>query len=78
AKYKTDVRSFTDDVFTSAKMDALFTKYHTLISPYVIGPEATEQTKYTHLTSTSAFTTELATLKQHVITRKQAVDAFVP
>lgn len=78
AKYKSDVRSFTDDVFTSAKMDALFTKYHTLISPYVIGPEETEVTKYTHLTSSSAFTSELTALKQHVISRKQAVDAFVP
>ncbi|MBI3220945.1 MAG: CotH kinase family protein [Bacteroidetes bacterium] len=78
AKYKTYVRVFADDVFTSAKMDALFTKYHTLISPYVIGPEATEQAKYTHLSSSSAFTTELATLKQHVVSRKQAVDAFVP
>lgn len=78
AKYKSDVRSFTDDVFTSAKMDALFTKYHTLISPYVIGPEETEVAKYTHLTSSSAFTSELTALKQHVISRKQAVDAFVP
>ncbi len=78
AKYKTYVRSFTDDVFTSSKMDALFTKYHSMISPYVIGPVATEQTKYTHLTSTSSFTSELTVLKQHVISRKQAVDAFVP
>ncbi len=78
AKYKTYVRSFTDDVFTSAKMDALFTKYHSMISPYVIGPEETEISKYTHLSSSSAFTSELATLKQHVISRKQAVDAFVP
>ncbi|NOS92604.1 MAG: CotH kinase family protein, partial [Cyclobacteriaceae bacterium] len=78
AKYKTYVRSFTDDVFTSTKMDALFTKYHTMISPYVMGPEETEVSKYTHLTSGSAFSSELATLKQHVISRKQAVDAFVP
>lgn len=78
AQYKIYVREFADQVFTSTKMNDIFDRYHTLISPYVIGPEENETGKYTHLSSTSSFTNELSTLKQHVVARKQSVDAFVP
>ncbi|MGA0555100.1 CotH kinase family protein [Larkinella sp. VNQ87] len=77
ARYKEYVRAFGQSVFTSANMDALFTKYHTLISPYVIGPEATESGKYTHLSSSASFTSALSSLKSHVSTRVQAVNDFV-
>ncbi|MEQ1586910.1 MAG: CotH kinase family protein [Cyclobacteriaceae bacterium] len=72
AKYKVYMQEFVDTVFTSEKMDALFTQYHEMISPYVIGPEAKEEVKYTHLTNTAAFTNELQVLKLHVITQNQA------
>ena len=62
---------------TSAKMNELFTKYHTLISPYVIGPEAVEQVKYTHLTNAAAFTSALETLKQHVNTQNAAATDYL-
>lgn len=76
AKYKQYVRSFADNVFTTAKMNELFEKYTTLITPYVTGTEK-EVAPYTNLTSTAAFTSSLAELKQHVITRNQAVNTFL-
>lgn len=78
AAYKGYVRAFADDVFTSEKMDELFTRYHDLISPYVIGPEETESGKYTQLSSSSSFTSELSSLKQHVADRQAAVKSFLP
>jgi spore coat protein H len=66
-KYKEYVREFKDNTFNTQKMNELFTRYHTLISPHVIGPEAVEQGKYTYLTNPANFSSELETLKQHVI-----------
>ena len=77
AKYKSYMKEFTELVFTSTKMNELFTRYHTFISPYVIGPDAVEQGKYTHLTNSAAFTMELETLKQHVITQKAAAADYL-
>ncbi|WP_229600007.1 CotH kinase family protein [Runella sp. SP2] len=76
AKYKQYVRSFADNVFTTAKMNELFEKYTTLVTPYVTGTEK-EVSPYTNLTSTTAFTASLAELKQHVVTRNQAVNTFL-
>lgn len=76
AKYKQYIAEFNNNVFTAAKMGALFDKYHNLIAPYVNGTEV-EQKPYSNLTSTSSFVSELATLKTHVSTRNQAVAAFL-
>jgi len=76
AKYKQYVRAFTDNVFTTAKMNELFDKYTTLITPYVNGTEK-EVAPYTNLTNTAAFTSALAALKQHVVTRNQDVTTFL-
>lgn len=76
AKYKQYVRTFTDNVFTTSKMNELFEKYTTLITPYVNGTEK-EVAPYTNLTNTAAFTSALATLKQHVATRNQDVNTFL-
>lgn len=77
AKYKMYMKEFTDQVFTSAKMNGLFAKYHALISPYVIGPEASEQPSYTHLPNNASFTTALETLKQHVISQHTAAMEYL-
>jgi len=77
AQYKTEIKEFNDTVFTSAKMNELFDRYHQLIAPYVTGPEETEQGKYTHLTSAASFSNELTTLKQHVVSRNQAVKDYL-
>jgi spore coat protein H len=76
-QYKEFVQIFTSTVFKSDKMNTLFTQYHELISPYVIGPMETESGKYTHLTNSAAFTSELATLKQHVVTQNQAAAQYL-
>lgn len=76
AKYKQYVRTFTDNVFTTGKMNELFDKYTTLITPYVNGTEK-EVAPYTNLTNTAAFTSALAALKQHVVTRNQDVNTFL-
>lgn len=66
-KYRLYVDEFKSQVFHTTKMNGLFTRHHNLISPYVIGPEAVEQGKYTYLTNPALFTTELENLKQHVV-----------
>jgi spore coat protein H len=76
AKYKQYVRSFTDNVFTISKMNELFERYTTLITPYVTGTEK-EVAPYTNLTNTTAFTTALTALKQHITTRNQDVNTFL-
>lgn len=75
--YKQQMREFIEEVFTPEQMDALFTKYHTMIAPYVIGPDAIEQGKYTHLPNTTSFTSALETLKQHVVTQNTAARDYL-
>lgn len=77
AQYKVYVKEFKDGVFTSAKMNELFDKYHNLIAPYVIGPDAVEQGKYTYLTNQSQFTIALAELKQHVVNQNLAAIEYL-
>ena len=76
-KYKTYVKDFNDNVFTTAKMNALFDKNTNLITPFVNGTEK-EQAPYSNLTNTTSFTAALPSLKQHVVARNQAVANFVP
>jgi len=77
ARYKAHMKEFIEQVFTPASMNELFIKNHTLISPFVIGPEAYEQGKYTHLPSAASFTSALETLKQHVITQINAAADYL-
>lgn len=76
-KYKAYMRDFNNNVFIAAEMNSLFDRYHELISPYVIGPEETESGKYTQLSSTASFSSELSTLKNHVISQNTAVNAYL-
>lgn len=76
AKYKQYVRTFTDNVFTPTKMNELFDKYTTLITPYINGAEK-EVAPYTNLTNTAEFTAALGILKQHVVARNQDVNNFL-
>ena len=71
------LKQFVEEVFTSARMNELFQRNSDLISPYVIGPQATEQSGYSYLNNSSAFTQELSSLKQHVVTRNQAVANYL-
>lgn len=75
--YKEQVNEFVSNVFTTSKMDELFTQYHNLISPYVIGPQAVESGKYTHLTSSTSFTNSVQLLKQHVADQREAALGFL-
>ncbi|MEZ4905967.1 MAG: CotH kinase family protein [Spirosomataceae bacterium] len=75
AQYKVYVKEFNDNVFTTAKMNELFDRYTTLITPFVNGTEK-EVAPYSNLANTAAFTSALGTLKQHVVSRNQAVASF--
>jgi len=77
AQYKAYMKEFTEQVFTSAKMNELFTKYHSMIAPYVIGPDAVEQVKYTHLSNAASFNAELEILKQHVVAQTTAAVEYL-
>lgn len=76
-KYKVYVREFKENAFASGKMNDLFDQYHNLISPFVMGPEAIEQGKYTYLTNQSQFTIALAELKQHVVNQNLAAIEYL-
>lgn len=75
AAYKQEMKDFKNNIFTTTKMNALFEKYHSLISPYAIGTNG-EKTGYTYLTSSADFTNELTVLKTHVTTRITAITTF--
>ena len=76
AKYKAYVKDFNDNIFTTTKMNDIFDKATTLITPYVNGTEK-EEKPYSNLTNISSFTSALPILKQHVVSRNQAVSAFL-
>ncbi|MCP9768625.1 spore coat protein CotH [Lacihabitans sp. LS3-19] len=76
AKYKTYVKEFNDNVFTTSKMNTLFDNATNMITPFVNGSEK-EVSPYTNLTNLSNFTAALPILKTHVSTRNTAVKGFV-
>lgn len=76
-RYRTYVEEFSENVFTTEKMNTLFEHHHTLIAPYVIGPDAKEEGAYTQLTSSAAFTSALSDLKQHVVDRLEEVEEYL-
>lgn len=76
AKYKAYVKEFNDNIFTTTKMNEIFDKATTLITPYVNGTEK-EEKPYSNLTNTANFTAALPILKQHVVSRNQAVSTFL-
>ena len=76
-RYKFHIRNFKNGVFNQTEMDNLIEKYHTMISPFVVGANG-EQPKYTHLSSQNAFVTEKANLKTHVGNRLSLLNQFVP
>jgi spore coat protein H len=73
ARYKSYVKDFNDNIFTSAKMNAIFDKNYNLISSSVMQ----EAAPYSYLSNTAAFTTAITQLKAHVVTRNQAVATFL-
>ncbi|MBL7856765.1 MAG: CotH kinase family protein [Cyclobacteriaceae bacterium] len=75
--YKNYVREFTTNVFTPEKMNTLFEYNFNMIAPFVIGPLETEQPKYTHLLSTSAFINSVTSLQQHVVSQRQQVERYL-
>jgi spore coat protein CotH len=77
AEYKAQLKTFNTDVFTQSAMNALFDKYHAMISPYVIGVNG-EQAGATHLTSAAAFSAALGELKLHVAARRALISSYVP
>lgn len=77
AKYKTYVKEFNDNVFTTSKMNTIFDNATTMITPFVNGSEK-EVSPYTNLTNLTSFTAALPILKTHVVSRNTAVKSFVP
>ena len=77
AKYKTYVKEFNDNIFTTSRMNTLFENATNMITPFVNGSEK-EVAPYSNLKSSSEFTAALSVLKAHVVTRNNAVKAFVP
>jgi len=76
-RYKDYMRNFKTTIFNQTAMDLLIEKYHSLISPYVVGING-EQVKYTHLNNQSDFTAEKAKLKTHITNRISLLNQFLP
>lgn len=76
AKYKSYVKDFTANQFTTDKVNAMIDKNYNLIAPYVIGTEP-EQKGYTYLSSSTDFTNAITALKAHIVTRNAAVKDFL-
>lgn len=76
-KYKTYLKSFKDNVFTEAAMNALIDKYQNLISSAAVGVNG-EKPKYTYLTSDASFTNAFTALKAHVVARRLLITTYVP
>ena len=68
--YKDEVRLVLEGAFATDAVHERMDRYHTMIAPYVIGPEATEADPYTQLDRSSAFENALTNsrdgLKNHV------------
>jgi len=77
ARYQQHMRTFVDETFTIAKMDALFERYHGMVAPYAIGTNG-EQPGSTHIPNPSAFTAALQGLKTHLRNRQTLVNQFLP
>ena len=73
AKYKSYVKDFNDNYFTTAKMNSILDKNYNLISSSVMQ----EVAPYSYLSNTAAFTSAITQLKAHVVTRNQAVATFL-
>jgi hypothetical protein len=77
ATYRAKLKAFNDGPFSQAAMNAMFDKYHTMISPFVVGANG-EQSNATYLTSPNQFLNALSELKTHVAARKALISGFVP
>jgi spore coat protein H len=77
ARYREHLRTFNSGVFSQSAMDALFTKYHAMITPFVIGANG-EQPGATYLANPNAFLNALQELKTHVANRKVVIGQFIP
>lgn len=77
ARYQEHMQQFLNEVFTTATIYELLDKHHTLISPFVIGPQETESGKYSQLPNQNAFVTAQTSLKQHVATRIQVATEYL-
>ena len=76
AAYVSHMRTFVEQVFDVATLQARFQAEHDLIAPYVVGEEG-EQAGYTLLNSAEDFDTALTSLLQFVADRHDAAVEFL-
>lgn len=76
AQYQEYLEMVVTTSFEPAGMEEIYRYYHTLIEPYVTGPDG-EQAGYTHLKNAEAFDASLDTLIEHAYDRHDAVMDFL-
>jgi hypothetical protein len=76
-RYKDLLKSFKNNVFNNAIIDAMIDYNYDLITPFVVGPNG-EQPGYTYLSSSTSFTNEKQNLKTHVTNRNNLISVFAP
>lgn len=75
-KYIEYLEMVATESFEPQKMEELYTRYHSMIEPYVTGTEG-ETEGYSHLNSPNDFTESLDELIDHSYSRNNAVMAFI-
>lgn len=75
ARYRAHLRGVADSVITEARMNPLIQKYHTMILPWVVGPDG-EVPEATHLGS-PPFLEPPAVLQGHLATRREVIGRFL-
>ncbi|WP_052300923.1 CotH kinase family protein [Methanoplanus limicola] len=75
-KYLDYLEMVANDSFEPEKMEELYTRYHSMIEPYVTG-ENGETEGYTHLESPEDFAESLNELIEHTYSRYNAVMEFI-
>lgn len=76
-RYKDYMKTFKNTAFNVGEIHALIEQYYTLITPFVVGTSG-EQPGYTHLSSSTAFVNEKATLQTHIQNRWNLANSFAP
>jgi spore coat protein H len=76
ARYKAEVQSFYDNVFTQKRMDDLLDKYLDMVRPYVIGPDG-ERPGRTFLDHPGSFSDARPAIKSLVARRRAVIAEFL-
>ena len=75
-QYQQELTNFVSELFSPDKMNVIYENYRELLNDFVTG-DSGEQDDYTFLNNDGDFDTAINFLKQHVVSRNQAVQNYL-